>query len=329
MERNVIGRRQLLGFLPAGAFLGILTSARAQGWPQRPVRILVPFAAGGNADFLARLVAGRLGKALGQPFVVECRPGASGTLAADAVARAAPDGYTLFMGSPSQISIAPLISKTAYDPLRDFTPISVIGTNPKVWAISGALPVTTFAEFIDYARKRPDQLAYVDAGVGSMPHLSTALVLKRAGLRMIRVSYKGSGSSTTDLAAGRVAVSFTNLATVMPFLADRSVKVLAVANEQRSPQIPTVPTFAEAGYPGIVIFTWNGLMAPAGTPRLIIDRIAVEVARAVRNPMIAERLISSGVDPVGNTPDEFAALIASDISLWTEAIKTAGLTAKD
>src|SRR5262249_19156839 len=159
-------------------------------------------------------------------------------LAAEAVARAAPDGYTLFLGSPSQISISPLISKTAYDPIKDFAPISVVGTNPKVWAIHAGIPVETFAQFVDYVRERPGQLAYADAGAGSIPHLATELVLKRAGLRMIRVSYKGSGLSTTDLVAGRISTSFTNLSGLLSHVAAGSLKLLAVADEKRSPQIP-------------------------------------------------------------------------------------------
>jgi tripartite-type tricarboxylate transporter receptor subunit TctC len=330
MERNaMLSRRLLLASLSACSFLGATTVSRAKDWPQRPVRIIMPFPAGGNADFIARVIAQRLNEALGQPFVLEYRPGAAGILAAELVARAAPDGYTLFMGSPSQISISPLVSKTAYDPIKDFTPISVVGTNPKVWAIPASIPVETFAQFIDYVRERPDQLAYADAGAGSIPHLSTELVLRRAGVHMIRVSYKGSAIFTTDLVAGRIATAFTNLSSVLPLFADHSLKLLAVANDRRSPQIATVPTFAEAGIPGIVILAWNGLMAPAGTPRPIIDQIASEVARAVRDPAIADRLVSNGVDPVGNTPEEFAALIAADISLWAEAVKSAGLEARN
>jgi tripartite-type tricarboxylate transporter receptor subunit TctC len=293
------------------------------------VRILLPFAPGGNSDLIIRVLTERLGRAFGQQLLIEARPGAAGALAAADVARAAPDGYTLLMASPSPISITPLLSKTPYDPVKSFAPISVIGINPKVWAVPASFPAATFGDFVNYIRQRPDRLAYGDAGAGSISHLSTELVLKRLGLRMIRVSYKGNAPSTTDLVAGRIATSFTNLSAVLPFVADHSLKLLAVANEIRSPQIPTVPTFAEAGFPGIVILTWNGLMAPAGTPRAIIDRLASEVASAARDPAIAERLSSNGVDPVGNTPEQFAAMIAADISLWAEAIRITGVAAKD
>jgi tripartite-type tricarboxylate transporter receptor subunit TctC len=298
-------------------------------WPHRPVRILVPFAAGGNSDFIARIIAQRLSEIFGTAFVVEYRPGAAGVLAAEAVARATPDGYTLFLGSPSQISIAPLMSKTAYDPLRDYVPVSVIGTNPKVWAIHAGIPVDTFAQFADYVRQRPHQTTYSDTGLGSISHLSTELVLNRASMEMVRVSYKSLSQSTTDLVAGRISAVFTNVSDVLPYAGAGSLKLLAVAGNTRSPQLPTVPTFAEAGFPGIVIHTWNGLMAPAGTPRPIIDQVASEVARAVRDPVIAERLVSNGVDPLGNTPEDFARLIAADISLWAEAIKSAGIQARN
>jgi tripartite-type tricarboxylate transporter receptor subunit TctC len=321
----VLSRRRLLGSVCACAFLGTVRTARSMDWPQRPVRVIVPFAAGGNADFIARVIAQRLGEVFAKPFVVECRPGAAGVLAAEAAAHAAPDGYTLFLGSPSQVSIAPLVSRTAYDPIKDFTPISVVGTNPKVWAVHAGIPVESFAQFVGYVRQRPDQLAYANTGVGSISHLATELVLKRAGMRMVRVSYKSLPQSTTDVVAGRIATVFTNVSDVVPHFAAGSLKLLAVTGDQRSPQIPTVPTFAEAGYPGVVITTWNGLMAPAGTPRPIVERIADEVARGVKDPVIADRLLRNGVDPLGNTPEEFAQLIVADIALWAEAIRSAGV----
>lgn len=325
----MLSRRLLLLSISACTFSAAVRTAESKDWPNRPVRILVPFAAGGNSDFIARVIAQRLSEAFGQPFVVECRPGAAGILAAEAAARAEADGYTLFMGSPSQISIAPLVSKTGYDPVKDYAPIGVIGTNPKVWAIHAGLPVQTFAQFADHVRQHPQQLTYGDTGAGSISHLSTELVLKRAGMQMVRVSYKSFSQSTTDVVAGRISTVFTNISDVLPHVAAGSLKLLAVASDKRSPQIPAVPTFAEAGLPGIVIHTWNGLMAPAGTPRPIVDQIASEVARAVKDPIIADRLVSNGVDPLGNTPDEFAALIAADISLWSEAIKSAGIQANN
>ena len=325
----MISRRVLLASLPACALAGEVRAAPSDEWPQRPVRILVPFAAGGNSDFIARVIAQRLSEVFAKPFVVECRPGAAGVLAAEAAAHAAPDGYTLFLGTPSQVSIAPLVSKTPYDPVKDFAPISVIGTNPKVWAIHAGVPVDTFVQFADYVRRRPRQLAYADTGVGSISHLSTELVLKRADMQMVPVSYKGQAQATTDLVAGRISTIFTNVSDVLPYVTAGSLKLLAVADDKRSPQLPHVPTFAQVGLPGLVITTWNGLMAPAGTPRAIIDRVAQEVARAVKDPTIAKRLSGAGVDPVGGTPAEFAAMIATDIPLWTEAVKIAGVEAKD
>jgi tripartite-type tricarboxylate transporter receptor subunit TctC len=310
------------------ASLGSVDPARAQDWPQRPVRIIVPFGAGGNTDAIARVIAERLGEAFGQQFVIENRPGAAGVVATEAVARAAPDGYTLFMATPAQIAITPAVSKTHYDPVRDFAPISVIGTNPKVLVAHAGLQVQTLAQFVDYVRQRPNQVGFADNGTGSISHLSTVLFLKRAGLNMYAVNYKSATSVITDLLAGHVPVYFTNLSDVLSFRTNAALRLLAVSGQARAPQAPDVPTFIEAGYRGFKIVTWNGLMAPAGTPKDIVGRIAGEVANAVKDPKIAERLAANGVDPLGNRPEEFAAMIADDIRLWAEAVKIAGAQEK-
>jgi len=309
-------------------FVALVAPVHAQSWPQKPVKLLVPFGAGGNTDAIARIIAQHLGEAFGEPFVVENRPGAAGAMAAEAVARAAPDGYTLFMASPSQIAITPALGKTRYDPEKDFAAISVIGTNPKVLAVHPGLPVRTLADFVAYVRARPNEVSYADSGTGSISHLSTALFLKRAGLDMFAVSYKAATSIVTDLIAGHVASFFTNLSDVLPSAANGAVRLLAVSGEQRAAQVPDVPTFIESGYPDFKIVTWNGLMAPAGTPQPIIDAIANEVARGVKDPSIAERLISNGIDPLGNSPQQFAHMVTADIALWAEAVKIAGMGEK-
>jgi tripartite-type tricarboxylate transporter receptor subunit TctC len=232
------------------------------------------------------------------------------------------------MASPSQIAITPAVTKTRYDPVRDFAPISIIGTNPKVLVIHPGMPVKSLAEFVDYVRKQPNKIAFADSGTGSISHLSTVLFLKRAGLDMFAVSYKGAGSVVVDVMAGYVPTYFTNLSDVLPHAASGALRLLAVSGGMRARHAPDVPTFIESGYPDFKILTWNGLMAPAGTPREIIDRIANEVARAVKDPKIAERLIANGVEPLGNSPEEFSAQIAADIALWAEAVKIAGVQEK-
>jgi tripartite-type tricarboxylate transporter receptor subunit TctC len=321
--------RGCLASLVVLAALGLAHPAHSQDWPQKPVKIIVPFAPGGSSDGTARIIAQRLGGIYGQQFIVENRPGAGGTLAAEAVARSLPDGYTLFLAALPQIAVVPAMTKTSYDPVADFAPISNIGTNPFVLIVHPSMPVNTVAEFVEYVGRHPNKLAYVASNVGSLAHLSMALFLKRAGLEMTPVTYKGGGAAPlTDVIAGHVPTYFTTLSDVVPHRASGALRLLAVSSEKRARQIPDVPTMIESGFPGFKTLTWNGLMAPAGTPKEIIERIAKEVARAVRDPRIAERLIANGVDPLGNSPEEFAAQIAADIALWAEAVKIAGVQEK-
>ena len=324
----VDARSVLVAALTVLAMVGLSQSARSQIWPQKPVKILVPFAPGGNSDGIARLIAQPLGDAFGQQFVVENRPAAVGALAAEAVARSSADGHMLLMGSPSQIAILPVTTKTAYDPVKDFAPISVIGTNPYVLLVHPRIPANTLAEFVDYARRRPDKLDYVAPVFGGLSHLTTVLFLKRAGLEMTPVSYKGGAAPLADVIAGHVPIYFATLSEAMSQAKSGAMRLLAVSSEKRVPQLPDVPTFAESGFPGFKALTWNGLMAPSAMPRETIDRIAKEVSRATRDGAFAERLAAFGVDPLGNTPEAFVAMIAADIALWGEALTIAGIQPK-
>ncbi len=320
--------RPYLALFALLAALIVVQPAHSQVWPQKPVRILVPFAAGGHSDGIARIVAQPLGEAFGQPFIVENRPGAAGVLAADALVRSPADGYTLFMASVSELAIAPAVTRTPYHPLTDFAPVSNIATGPFVLAVRPGMPTTSIGEFVEYARRQPNTLTYVSSGAGGMVHLATALLLNRAGLEMSPVSYKGGPAPVADLIAGHVDVYFANLSVVLPHASSGSLRLLAVASERRAAQIPDVPTFIESGFPGFKVVTWNGLTAPAGTPREVVDRIANEVGRAVSGPKLIERLVGFGVTPLGNGPEEFAAQIAADIALWAEAVKIAGVQEK-
>ncbi|MFL5106079.1 MAG: Bug family tripartite tricarboxylate transporter substrate binding protein [Xanthobacteraceae bacterium] len=305
--------------------LAAASPAQSQEWPQKPVRIVVSFAAGGNSDIVARLIGQRLSEAFAQQFVIENRPGASGAIAAEAVARAPADGYTLLMGNVPVISITPALGKVSYDPVKDFAPISAVGANPLVLVAHPSVPVANIEEFVGYARGRPRQLTYVSSGAGSIVHLAMALFLKRAELEMTPVSYKGGAAPLTDVIAGHVKTYFSNLSVVMPHVNSGALRMLGVTAERRVAAIPHVPTFIESGFPRFRILTWNGLMAPAGTPGWMIDRMAKEVARAVQDPKFVERLANDGFDPIGNRPNEFAAMIAEDISFWAEAVKIAGM----
>jgi len=308
--------------------LAAIGPAHSEDWPQRPVRIIVPYAPGGNADEVARLLARHLGEAFGQPFVVENRPGATGAIAAESVARSPADGYTLFLASLPQIAIMPAAMKTTFDPLKDVVPVSAIATNPMVLVVHPSMPATSVADLVALARQRPGEFTYAAAGVGSMTHLAMALLLKRAGAEMTPVMYKGGSAILTDVIAGHVKAYFLNISGVVPYASSGLIRLLAVSSAQRMPQMPNVPTMIESGYPGFKVLNWTGLMAPAGTPKEIVGRIALEVSRAVKDPKSAALLTASGVDPLGSTPEEFAAMIAADIPLWAEAVKIAGVGEK-
>jgi tripartite-type tricarboxylate transporter receptor subunit TctC len=310
------------------ASLGLSHTAQSQTWPQKPVRIIVPFGAGGSADTIARLTGQRLGEVFGQQFIVENRPGAAGVVAAEAVMRAPPDGYTLMMANRSQMTIAPAVAKTPYDPAKDFAPISIVGTNPFVLVAHPSIPAKTLAEFVAYVRQQPNKLSYAASGAGSLSHLGMVLFLKRAGLDMTAVTYKGGAGPITDVIAGHVPVYLANLFAAVPHATSGALRLLAVSGEQRVPQLPDVPTFIESGYPGFTAFTWQGLVAPAGTPGDIVNRLAGEVARAVKDAKFVEHLAADGYQPLGNTPAEFAATIPADLALWAEAVKMAGVQEK-
>jgi tripartite-type tricarboxylate transporter receptor subunit TctC len=306
----------------------MIPAGRAETWPAKPVKVIVPFGAGGNTDIVTRIVAQPLGDALGQPFVVENRPGAAGALGADAVARAPADGYTLLMATLPQLAIVPAMSRTGYDPVKDFTPISNIGANPFVLTVGSALPVKTVKEFVDEVRRQPNKLTYVATGVGSLNHLTMALFLHRAGLDMTAVQYKGGPAGVTDLIGGHVHAYFASVSLVASHANSGNLRFLAVTSESRLPQFPDVPTLAEAGFPGFKSVLWTGLLGPSGMPKDIVERLAVEIARALKDPGVRERLAGNGVDPIGSSPAEFAAMIATDIGFWAEAVKVAGVQEK-
>jgi tripartite-type tricarboxylate transporter receptor subunit TctC len=318
-------RKSTVALLILAASTIVSSQAAAQSYPSRPVTVVVPYAPGGNSDSTTRIVAQRLSEKLGQPFVVENRPGAAGALAAEFVARSAPDGYTLFMSALSQTVLVPVVSKTRYDPVKDFTPVSLIGTNPFVLAVAKDLPVKTVAEFVAYVGARPGQLAYASGGIGTQNHLAMALFLKLAGIEMIHVPYKGNAPSMTDLIAGHVAAMLSNPSDCIPQAAAGQIRLIAITGPQRSSQIPDVPTIGESGYPTYKVVAWQGLMAPAGTPKDVVKLIAGQASEAARDPTFAARLAKLGIDPVGSSPEEFAATIAADIPTWTEAVAIAGV----
>ena len=302
--------------------------AHAQSWPQKPIKVIVPFPPGGVTDTLARITADWLTQRLGQPVVPDNRPGASGAIAADLVARAEPDGYTLFSAATPQLAVVPHVQKITYDPIKDFAPISIVGTNAfALGCNSDKTPAKTLAEFVDYVKARPGQLNYGSPGVGSIGHLTMALFLARAGLKMEAVIYKGGGPAMTDVVAGHVNCYFGNYNEILPHAGSGRVRVLATSGEKRARQLPDVPTVAEQGYPGFRTETWNGYVAPAGTPHEIVERIAREIAAGCKDANFVARLDKIGVDAICSTPEQFAQAIRDDLKLWKDAAAAAGMKA--
>lgn len=301
------------------------STAFAQDWPQRPVTLIVPFAAGGNTDGIARITAQRLTETLGGQFVVENRPGAGGALAAETVAKAAPDGYTLLIAALPVMAIVPAINNVRYDAQKNFAPISNIATNPFVLVVNKDIPVKTLKEFIDYVKARNGQLTYGSAGIGSLNHLSMALFLKKAGIEMTHVPYKGNAPALSDVIAGHIPAMFSNFSDALPQANAGHVRMLALSSEQRSPLAKDLPTVAESGFPDFNILTWNGLMGPADTPKPIVDKIAAVISAAVKDPKFSARLFEFGVDPLGSSPAEYKAMLAKDVATWAEAVNIAGV----
>jgi len=301
------------------------TAATAETWPARPVKVLVPYAPGGNTDGNARVISAALTQAFGQQFIVDNRPGANGAIAAELVARSAPDGYTLFMAALPQIAIFPALTKTSYDPVNDFTPINEVSVNPFVIVVNTKLmPVKTLAEFVSYIKARPGQLVYASAGIGSLSQLSMVLFLKAAGLEMQHAAYKGGAPALTDVVAGQVPTYFANLSEALPHAQSDTVKLLAVSSKKRVSQLPDVPTVAESGYANFETITWNGLLGPAHLPKEITDKISAQIQKDIKDPKLIERFTAYGVDAVGAGPDAFAKQIKADIAQWAEAVRISG-----
>ena len=297
----------------------------AQPWPQKPVKVIVPFPPGGVTDSLARITADWLTQRLGQPVIAENRPGASGAIAAELVARAEPDGYTLFSAATPQLAVVPHVQKISYDPVKDFAPISIVGTNPFALACNRKLAATNLKQLVDYARAHPGELSYASPGSGTLGHLTMELFLARAGLKMEAVLYKGGGPAIADVVAGHVPCYFGNLNEILPHAGGGKINVLAVSGETRALQLPQVPTVAEQGYPGFRTVTWNGYVAPGGTPRSVVERVAREIAAGCKDAAFAARLEKIGVDPICSTPTTFIQAIKEDLIIWKEAVQAAGI----
>ncbi len=327
-DRFAIGLPPRAAVCAALLALVAAASAQAQGWPQRPPKVLVPFAAGGNIDIMGRIAAQRLSDAFGQQFIVENRVGANGTIATEAVARASADGYTLLWASPSVIAIFPAMARVNYDPARDLAPVSLFATSPHVLIVHPKILAANLAEFAAYVRSQPARLAYAGGGgPGSVSNLLMATFLKRAGLEMTNVSYRGTSHAVSDLIAGHIPAMFAPISEVLPHARAGSIRMLGVSSAARNPQAPELPTVAEQGFPGFDFISWTGMLATAGTPKEVIDRMGAELTRALKEPAFVEQLGRHGVEPaVVPGPEGFSRFIASEITRWAEAVSDAGVS---
>ena len=320
--------RDIPRWLSGGAaLLGCTLAAYGQTYPARAVRLVVPSSPGGGSDITARIIAPRLSEYLGQQVMVDNRAGAGTMIGGELAARAAPDGYTLLLGSTPMAINPAMYKKVSYDALRDFVPITQIVSVPNLLIAHPSLPVKSVTELIAFAKSRPGQLTFASAGAGTSPHLSMELFLGMAGLSMIHVPYKGAGPGVVDVVAGHVALMTPTIISALGYVRGGRLRALGVTSAKRGAGAPEIPTIAEAGVPGYEATQWFGVLAPAGTPRDIVNLIQSEIGRVLQQPDMKTRLSTDGAEPVGSTPDEFAAFIRTETAKWAKVVRDAGVSA--
>ena len=315
-------------WLAIGLAVLLAGGAAAQTYPDKPIKVVNGFAPGGGTDLLLRTLLPKLGEMLGQQLIIDYRPGAGANLAMDLVAKAAPDGYTLLMGSPGLAINPSLYRDLPFDPLKDFAAISLIGTVPNVLVVNPALPVHSVAELVALARKEPGKLNFASPGAGSSLHLSAELFKALEKIDIVHVPYKGGAQAMTDVLAGKPEMMFQVLGVALPYIESGKLRALAVTSAERAAVLPNVPTMMEAGVKNYAAVTWNGLLAPAGTPQPIIDKLHAAVVKALQDPSIQEGYRKIGQVPAFDTPAEFQALIRDEASKWSRVIKDANIQAQ-
>lgn len=305
----------------------VLPVAQAQPqFPNKPIKIVVPFPPGGAVDNLARVVGTKLTEALGQPTVVDNRPGAGGSIGSEVVAKSPGDGYTLLMGSTSSLSVVPNLQKVPYDAIRDFSPITLVAFVPHVLVINAQTPANNLQEFIALAKSKPGQLNFASVGNGTPHHIAGEMFKQMAGVNLVHVPYKGTAPALTDLVAGHVTMMSVELASALPFIKSGKLKALGVATPQRVSLAPDLPTVSEAGVPGFEVTSWYGVVGPAGIPPDVSKLLASTISKAVASPDVKEKLAGMGAFPVGGTPDEFGTFMKKEYAKWAKAIKDSGAT---
>ena len=321
------------GIIASAATFALASSVAAhaqdvKNYPQKPVRFIVPFAAGGGVDIVARAVAGRLGEILGQQVIVDNRGGGGTIIGTELGARAAPDGYTLLFGSTTLAINPSLRTKLPYDTLKDLVPVTQASFQAYVLAVHPSVPAKNVKEFIALAKAKPDTLTYGSPGIGSGSHLVAEFFALSTGVKTVHVPYKGSSPAMADLIGGQIQFTYGTILAVYPQVRNGKIRPLAVSSAKRTSVMPEVPTIAEAGVPRFDATSWNGVLVPAGTPRPIIDKVHAGVVKALQSAEVKERLVGDGAEPVGSTPEQFAAFIRVEIAKWAKVIKAAGIKAE-
>ncbi len=327
MKKIATGFVTLLAICAVAA--AVVSPAHAEDkWPSKPIKYIVPFPPGGTTDILARLIGAKLSMALGQAVVVDNKPGAGGNIGSDMVAKSAPDGYTILGGTISSHAINVSIYKNMpYDPVKDFAPVTLIGTNANVLIINPQLPYKSVKDLIDAAKAKPGAMNFASAGNGTSQHLSGELFKAMAGLQMEHIPYKGSAPAIQDVMGGQVPMMFDTTVVAAPYIKAGSVRALAVTSVKHVKGMESIPTMAEAGVPGYELVSWQGVFAPAGTPKEIVKRLQVEIGKILAMPDVRERFDSLGVEPSGNTPEEFATFQKAEIAKWAKIVKNAHIEA--
>ena len=300
--------------------------AVAQDYPVKPIRLIVPFGPGGTTDILSRVIGERLGERFGQQVLIDNRPGAGGNIAAELTARAAPDGYTIFLGSMGTQSInISIYPKLAFDPLKDFAPVSLVVNSANLLLVHPSIPANTVKQLIELAKAKPERFSYSTSGSGSFNHMSAELLSLMANVKMVHIPYKSGGQALTAVVSGEADVLFQTIPPTLPFVESRRLKPIAVCTLERHPLFPKLPTANESGLPGFDISTWYGILAPAATPKAIVDKLNDALVQVIKNPATHKRLLELGVDPVTNTPGQFNELVRSDLAKWAKVAKAANI----
>ena len=310
------------------ACLAFYTGTSAAAYPERPLRLVVPYSAGGSTDTVARIVGQRLSERLGQQIVVDNRTGAGTLIGTEIVARSAPDGYTLLMATPPLAVNPSLYSKVPYVLDRDFSAVSNVAASSNLLAVHPALPATTTRELIALLKANPGKHNYGSSGIGGAGHLAMALFASMAGVDIVHVPYKGGAPAVTDLVAGRLSLMMANLTTAQPHIRAGRLRGIGIGTKSRSPLFPELPTLSESGVPGYEANNWNGIVVPAGTARAVVDRLYREISAALKDPAIAQRMAGAGLDPIGDTPQQFARYLKAEAAKWGALVKSAGIKAE-